>query len=115
MTRLSLVAVALSLAASAAAYAQETPTERDAARAVVQKQMDLQRSLNVDAVVAKARELGASPSDIGDAIGITRQAVYNRLRHLELRAEIDPDFAIPDLRAEAQVETPGLGSNQDLR
>jgi DNA-directed RNA polymerase specialized sigma24 family protein len=31
------------------------------------------------ACVVKARELGASPSDIGDALGITRQAVYNRL------------------------------------
>ena len=60
MTRITLVAAALSIAASVAAYAQETPTEREAARAVVQKQMDLQRSLNVDAVVAKLT--GANPA-----------------------------------------------------
>ena len=52
------------------------------------------------ACILKARKLGASPSDIGDALGITRQAVYNRLRSLEQRAETDPDFVIPDLEAE---------------
>ena len=55
--------------------------------------------------ILKARELGASPADIGDALGITRQAVYNRLHHLEQRAETDPDFVIPDLRAEDAGET----------
>jgi hypothetical protein len=34
--------------------------------------------------------------------------VYNRLHHLEQRAETDPDFAIPDLRAEEPEETPDL-------
>ena len=43
MNRVILVAGTLVLAAPALATAQETPTERDAARAVVQKQMDLQR------------------------------------------------------------------------
>lgn len=49
------------------------------------------------ACILKARELGASPADIGDALGITRQAVYNRLHNLERRAATDPDFVIPDL------------------
>ena len=57
------------------------------------------------ACILKARELGASPADIGEAVGITRQAVYNRLHHLEHRAETDPDFVIPDLRAEDAGET----------
>ena len=65
------------------------------------------------ACILKARELGASPTDIGDALGITRQAVYNRLHHLEQRAETDPDFAIPDLRAEESEETPDLESSSD--
>jgi len=60
MNRVTLVAVMLVLAAPAASRAQETPTERDAARAVVQKQMDLQRSLNIDAVVTKLT--GANPA-----------------------------------------------------
>ena len=49
------------------------------------------------ACIIKSRELGASPSDIGDALGITRQAVYNRLHNLERRAATDPEFVIPDL------------------
>ena len=49
------------------------------------------------ACIIKARELGASPADIGEALGITRQAVYNRLHNLELRAQTDPNFVIPDL------------------
>ncbi len=60
MNRVTLVAVLLVLAAPASARAQETPTEREAARAVVQKQMDLQRSLNIDAVVTKLT--GANPA-----------------------------------------------------
>ena len=60
------------------------------------------------ACIIKARELGASPSDIGDALGITRQAVYNRLHHPEQRAETDPVSAIPNLRAE---EAPDLESS----
>src|SRR4029450_5775357 len=60
MNRVTLVAAMLVLGAPASARAQETPTEREAARAVVQKQIDLQRSLNVDAVVAKLT--GANPA-----------------------------------------------------
>jgi len=52
------------------------------------------------ACILKARQLGATPSDIGEALGITRQAVYNRLHHLEQRAATDPDLVMPDLRAE---------------
>jgi hypothetical protein len=52
------------------------------------------------ACILKARQLGASPSDIGEALGITRQAVYNRLHALEQRAETDPEFLIPDLDTE---------------
>jgi DNA-directed RNA polymerase specialized sigma24 family protein len=52
------------------------------------------------ACILKARGLGASAADIGEAVGITRQAVYNRLHYLEQRAETDPDFVIPDLQAE---------------
>ena len=60
MNRVTLVAAMLVLAAPTAARTQETPTERDAARDVVQKQMSLQRSLNIDAVVAKLT--GANPA-----------------------------------------------------
>ena len=65
--------------------------------------------------IIKARELGASPTDIGDALGITRQAVYNRLRHLEQRSETDPDFAIPDLRSEETEEIHDLESSSPPR
>jgi hypothetical protein len=37
------------------------------------------------AAVLRAREMGASTSDIGEALGITRQAAYYRLRHLRDR------------------------------
>ena len=61
------------------------------------------------ACILKARQLGASPSDIGEALGITRQAVYNRLHALEQRAETDPGFVIPDLDTEEipDLETTG--------
>jgi len=59
------------------------------------------------ACMLKARELGASPSDIGEALGITRQAVYNRLHNLEVRAQNDPDFVIPDLSSDDVEETTG--------
>jgi amidohydrolase len=65
MNRVTLVAAMLVLAAPTAARTQETPTERDAARDVVQKQMGLQRSLNIDAVVAKVT--GANPARDGVA------------------------------------------------
>jgi amidohydrolase len=60
MNRATLVAAILVVAAPVSAPAQETPTERDAARGVVQKQMDLQRSLNIEAIVTKLT--GANPA-----------------------------------------------------
>jgi hypothetical protein len=57
------------------------------------------------ACIHKARELGASPSDIGEALGITRQSVYNRLHNLEQRAQHDPEFVIPDLSGEDVEQT----------
>ena len=60
------------------------------------------------ACILKARQLGATPGDIGEALGITRQAVYNRLHALEQRAETDPEFVIPDL--ESSDDTPDLES-----
>ena len=53
MLRITLAAAALAVFTPAPTNPQETPTQRDAARAVVQKQMDLERSLNVDALVAR--------------------------------------------------------------
>ena len=61
--------------------------------------------------ILKARQLGASSADIGEALGITRQAVYNRLHRLEQRAETDLDFAIPDPRTEELEEIPNLESS----
>jgi len=53
MRRLLLAAAGLALIAHTAVRAQETPTEREAARAVVQKQMELVRSLDVAALVTR--------------------------------------------------------------
>ena len=50
--------------------------------------------------IRKARELGATRADIGEVLGITRQAVYNRLHNLEQRARKDPNFMIPDLSSQ---------------
>jgi DNA-directed RNA polymerase specialized sigma24 family protein len=63
------------------------------------------------ACILKARQLGASPADIGEALGITRQAVYNRLHSLEQRAETDQEFVIPDLDTEDSEEIPDLESS----
>src|SRR5438270_3972536 len=54
----------LVLIASRLITAQETPTERDAARSVVQKLDQLQRSLDVNALVAKL----TGPSAARDAV-----------------------------------------------
>lgn len=45
------------------------------------------------ASIRKARRMGASPVDIGAALGITRQAVYNRLRAMEERGEAGTETA----------------------
>jgi hypothetical protein len=36
-------------------------------------------------------------------LGITRQAVYNRLHALEHRTQTDPDFMIPDLEETEEI------------
>ena len=51
----------------------------------------------------RARRLGASAADIGEALGITRQAVYNRLHALEHRTHTDPDFVIHDLEETEEI------------
>src|SRR5688572_31740736 len=53
MRRFILALATLILAAPVSTRAQETPTERDAAHVVVQKQMDLERSLNINALVSR--------------------------------------------------------------
>ena len=71
------------------------------------------------ACIVKARELGASTADIGEALGITRQAVYNRLHNLERRAQHDPEFVIPDLSGDeledVDEEIVDLGSHSKQR
>ena len=58
----------------------------------------------------KARELGASTTDIAEALGITRQGVYNKLRSIERASQehvVVPDeehIVIPDL--ERPLEQP---------
>jgi hypothetical protein len=44
----------------------------------------------------KARELGASSRDLAEALGITRQGLYNKLRSIE-RASHEEHIVIPDL------------------
>jgi hypothetical protein len=44
----------------------------------------------------KARELGASSADLAEALGITRQGVYNKLRSIELASHAE-HIVIPDL------------------
>ena len=67
------------------------------------------------ACILKARELGASPTDIGDALGISRQAVYNRLRHLEQRAATDLDFVMPDVLSDDAEESEGTADLEATR
>ena len=55
------------------------------------------------ACMIRARRLGASAADIGEALGITRQAVYNRLHALEQRTQTDTDFAIPGLEGIEEI------------
>jgi DNA-binding CsgD family transcriptional regulator len=48
----------------------------------------------------RARELGASTADIAEALGITRQGVYNKLRALAKRL-VPPTVVIPELQEQA--------------
>jgi len=47
------------------------------------------------AAIRRARELSGSPTDIAEALGISRQAVYNRLR--SLADEGETTVVVPDL------------------
>jgi amidohydrolase len=60
MRRHIRAAAALSVIAATAVSAQETPTQREAARGVVQKQAELERSLGIDALVAKLTAANAA-------------------------------------------------------
>jgi transposase-like protein len=51
------------------------------------------------AAILRAREMGASTSDIGEALGLTRQAAYYRIRQLLERraaAESGDIIVVPD-------------------
>jgi hypothetical protein len=53
---------------------------------------ELRRALDEleSAAIMRAREMGASTTDIGEALGLTRQAAYYRIRQiLDRRAEQD--------------------------
>lgn len=50
----------------------------------------------------KARELGASSSDIAEALGITRQGVYNKLRSIERANHEEEHIVIPDLETPSE-------------
>jgi predicted transcriptional regulator len=52
--------------------------------------------------ILRARELGASLEDIADAMGITRQGVAYRLKHLKGTSHDDED--VVDLSTEEEVE-----------
>lgn len=51
----------------------------------------------------KARRLGCSVSEIAEALGMTRQGVYNKLRQAELQRKRklsgEPPVVIPDLES----------------
>jgi hypothetical protein len=64
------------------------------------------------ACIVRARRLGASAADIGEALGITRQAVYNRLHALEHRPA-EPDVVIRDF--EESEEIPDLETTPAAR
>ncbi len=52
------------------------------------------------AAILRAREMGASAADIGEALGLTRQAAHYRIRHIldrqDQRATEDGTIIIPD-------------------
>ena len=89
MTRATLTAAALVALAAAPMYAQETPTEREAARSVVQKQMDLERSLNIDALVTRL----TGPNAARDAVA----ARAKQLMDTELTALGDDNTRHPEV------------------
>ena len=64
MTRVTLAAATLVALAATVSFAQETPTQREAAKGVVQKQAELERSLNIGALVTRL----AGPNPARDAV-----------------------------------------------
>ena len=52
-----------------------------------------------------ARDAGASITDIADALGMTRQTVYNKLKQLaeEKQAREDETVVIPEIEPEPQT------------
>ena len=48
------------------------------------------------AALLKARELGATSADIARALGVSRQAIYNKLRAMQEQAPEEP-VVIPEL------------------
>jgi amidohydrolase len=71
MRRLLLIVVLSSCPFPRAAYAQETPTERDAAKSVLQKLDALEKSLDVPALVAKL----TAPNPAREAVVARAQAL----------------------------------------
>lgn len=61
-----------------------------------------------DRAIRKARELGASAEDVADALGITRQGAYYKIRQLEEQKEEDPEHppvVVPELEPEGSGES----------
>jgi hypothetical protein len=51
------------------------------------------------AAILRAREMGATTTDIGEALGLTRQAAYYRLRQLLETRKVEPPgevVVVPD-------------------
>lgn len=60
-------------------------SERRRALRALKTRAERQRQLNeeIDAYVVMARDSGASWTELGDALGITKQSTWQRFRHLE--------------------------------
>jgi CRP-like cAMP-binding protein len=56
-----------------------------------------------EAMIRRAREMGASSADIGEALGITRQAAYQRLKHLEDEGEGEDVVVLADKETETSA------------
>src|ERR1041384_4924294 len=70
---------------------------------------ELRRALDEleGAAILRAREMGASTTDIGEALGLTRQAAYYRVRQLlDRRAVAPPEGVVilPDPEGAARTE-----------
>jgi amidohydrolase len=110
------VIVGASIVLAPCLSAQETPTERDAAREVVRKQADLERSLDVQAVVAKL----TGPNAARDAVAArAKELMDTELLALGDSITRDPEIGFRETRAVARLTsylekhgfevTPGTG------